>query len=302
MSNQRNISYEPDKTNLNTLERELSVRVGHPDRELNINKTNQNRNMSIQSNRFDKFDNFEHPKPMKKKQQSGLRPPQPNPTVDPSLRQPDRKIKYVSTDRNNFSDFYSFGRKMGQNYNTEQENDLRFSVGTRRKTLPKDTMNTYKHSSRDSTLDNGANTSDPFVDRNITDLVNVESKLLMSINSNEISDQPPRSWGCKDTASKIPKASAEYWDNTKRRNLDTSTYTNNPMKAQGRGFGNVNTYDVFLNGVGTATRQDNPEMKPRNYEDDRIFMTNHNYQYEKYRVTESLPCGSDTRYLNKKMI
>ena len=114
----------------------------------------------------------------------------------------------------------------------------------------------------------------------------------MSINSNEISD----------TASKIPKASSEYWDNTKRRNLDTSAYTNNPMKAQGRGFGNVNSYDVFLNGVGTATRQDNPEMKPRNYEDDRIFMTNHNYQYEKYRVTESLPCGSDTRYLNKKMI
>jgi len=57
-----------------------------------------------------------------------------------------------------------------------------------------------------------------------------------------------------------------------------------------------------MNGVGMATRQDNPDSKPQNFEDDRIFMTNHNYHYDKHHVTEYLPCGSDTRYLNKKML
>jgi len=31
-------------------------------------------------------------------------------------------------------------------------------------------------------------------------------------------------------------------------------------------------------------------------------MTNHNYNYDKYHVPEELPCGNDTRILNKKMI
>jgi hypothetical protein len=115
---------------------------------------------------------------------------------------------------------------------------------------------------------------------------------LLSINSNEIST----------TAAKIPKASAEYWDNTKRRNLNTSTYTNNPNKMGGRGFGNIPVYDVFTNGVGVTTRHDDPDTKPRNLEDDRIFMTTHNYNYDKHHVPEMLGCGSDTRYLNKKMI
>ena len=181
-----------------------------------------------------------------------------------------KKIKYIETDRNNFKDFYSFGNKLGQNYNTDGDSELRFSDSTRRKSFNKTTIEKIKSNSRDSTLD-------------------TESE-LMSINSNEI------------TAAKIPKASSDYWDNTKRRNLDTSIYTNNPNKIQGRGFGEINNYDLFLNGVGVSTRQEQPDKNPRNIEDDRIFLTDHNNNYDAHRVTEILPCGSDTRYLNKKMI
>lgn len=182
----------------------------------------------------------------------------------------DKKIKYIETDRNNFKEFYSFGNKLGQNYNTDGDSELRFSDSTRRKSLNKTTINNYKSSSRDSTLDK-------------------ESE-IMSINSNEI------------TAAKIPKASEEYWDNTKRRNLDTSIYTTNPNKIQGRGFGEIDKYDLFLNNIGVSTRQENQEKNPRNVENDRIFFTMHNNNYDDHHVTEILPCGSDTRYLNKKMI
>ena len=90
-------------------------------------------------------------------------------------------------------------------------------------------------------------------------------------------------------------------DNTKRKNLDTSTYTNNPTKIQGRGFGDINNYGMLLNGIGESTRQNNIETNPRNVEDNRIYVMQHN-NYNGQRVTENLACGSDTRYLNKKMI
>jgi hypothetical protein len=206
-----------------------------------------------------------------------------------------KRMKYVETDMQNFKDFYSFGNRLGQNYNTNQENDLRFSESTRRKSIPKPILKNVKKPI--VTLDKKHN--DFVSDRSIMNLVNNDDRLrpnndsiIMTINSNLVSD----------TAAKIPKASLEYWDNTKRRNLDTSIYTNNPMKIQGRGFGDINSYDIFFNGIGQNTRQDNPDDNPRNIDDDRIFLTNHNYHYDKHHVTEFLPCGADTRYLNKKMV
>jgi hypothetical protein len=184
----------------------------------------------------------------------------------------DKKIKYIETNKDNFKDFYNFGNKLGQNYNTDEDSELRFSDSTRRKSLNKNTINNYKGLSRDSTLDLNSD--------------------IMSISSNEINN----------TAVKIAKASSDYWDNTKRRNLDTSIYTNNPTKIQGRGFGEINNYDLFLNGVGVSTRQELPDKNPRNVEDDRIFLTDHNNNYDPNRVTNNLPCGTDTRYLNKKII
>ncbi len=213
------------------------------------------------------------------------------------------KIKYITTDRNNFNDFYSFANRSGQNYNTNQESELLFGDSARRKSV-KSTRNVSEVNLRN--VDNRSKSmSVPMnkTDRFITNLVKTENDLKinqergypsMSINSNEID--------YRYTAAKIPKESEEYWDNTKRRNLDTSIYTNNPMKIQGRGFGNIDRYDLFLNGVGLATRQDNPDNKPQNIEDDRIFLTNHNFHYDKYHVPDSLPCGADTRYLNKNMI
>ena len=107
------------------------------------------------------------------------------------------------------------------------------------------------------------------------------------------------------SAAKIPssvKESEIYWDNTRRRNLDTSIYTDNPTKVGGRGFGDIPKYDLLLNGIGISTRQDNPNIKPQNVDNDRIFTTNHNYNNPKFHVSEQLDCGVDTRYLNKKMI
>ena len=255
-----NNRYQSDSVSYNSLERELSTRINHPDKNLNIiTEQKQQSPLTKQS-------------PLIKQKES---------TKESS----NNKMKYITTDSSNFKDFYSFGNKMGQNYNTDQESDLRFSESTRRKLLDKNTISSYKNKSRDNTLDE------------ITSVVDTDSNLrpgndIMSINSNIIGN----------SAAKIPKALAEYWDNTKRRNLDTSTYTNNPHKIQGRGFGDINSYDVFFNGVGVTTRQDDPNTNPRNYEDDRIFLTNHNYHYDKFHVTENLQCGADTRYLNKKMV
>jgi hypothetical protein len=99
------------------------------------------------------------------------------------------------------------------------------------------------------------------------------------------------------------KESEEYWDNTKRKQLDTSTYINNPNKVQGNGFGNISEYNLFFNGIGLSTRQTKPDEKPNNIDNDRIFLTNHNYNNDKYHIISNLPRGgTDTRILNKKII
>lgn len=218
MSN--NFDFNLKGTSFNTLDRDLSIRVNHPDDELNIS-----------SNQFPLFNQLNKPKKDKPKKD---KPKKDKPNEDKSKEEL-KKIKYITTNLDNFADFYSVGKKYGQNYNTDQESELLYSEATRTKHLS-------------------------------------------------------------------TKESSEYWDNTKRRNLDTSIYTNNPTKTQGRGFGNIGRYDNLLNGIGLATRGENPEKNPRSVEDDRIFLTNHNYNYDKYHTTEMLPCGSDTRYLNKKMI
>ena len=228
MSN--NFDFNLKGTSFNTLDRDLSVRVNHPDDEFNIS-----------NNKFPVFNQLNKPnKPNKpNKQYKSEKEYKSEKTKKAEKMEKEiestRKIKYITTDPNNFNNIYSFGVKYGQNYNTDQESELLYSESTRSKHL---------------------NT----------------------------------------------KESSEYWDNTKRRNLDTSIYTNNPTKIQGKGFGNIDRYDNLLNGIGLATRGENPDKNPRSVEDDRIFLTNHNYNYDKYHTTDMLPCGTDTRYLNKKMI
>ena len=317
-------SYDTNSSSFNTLERELSVTVNHINNNKSFIPSEKFREMSIQSNSTNLTNPTNSANLDKSKQnqsnldKSKLNPklktkqintksqksnfsdrPIPSESVEPSM---EKKLKYYDVSNRNFVNFYSKGNKLGQNYDTEQENDLRFSESTRRKTLPKTTMSVYKTTSRDPTLDNINNNYLSSNDKFISDLVTTDSNLrsntsmsnekIMSINSNLISDN----------AARVLKASPEYWDNTRRRNLDTATYTSIPIKVQGRGFGDVDSYDLFLNGVGTATRQENPDKKPQNIEDDRIFMTNHNYNYDKHHVTTNLPCGADTRYLNKKML
>ena len=224
MSN--NFDFNLKGTSFNTLDRDLSIRVNHPDDEFNIS-----------NNQYPVFNQLNKPteyKPKKEKEKEKKEKKEKKDKKD-NEKELTKKIKYITTDPDNFADFYSVGKKYGQNYNTDQESELLYSEATR-----------TKH-----------------------------------INTKE---------------------SSEYWDNTKRRNLDTSVYTNNPTKIQGRGFGNIGRYDNLFNGIGLATRGENPEKNPRSVEDDRIFLTNHNYNHDKYHTTEMLPCGSDTRYLNKKMI
>jgi len=110
---------------------------------------------------------------------------------------------------------------------------------------------------------------------------------------------------CKtfDTDSKLHYLNySECIDNTKRKNLDTSVYTDTPLKIQGRGFGNIDNYHLLLNGIGISTRQENPDSNPRNVEDKRILLINQTNYVGEQRITNNLPCGADTRYLNKKMI
>ena len=321
-------SYDTKSSSFNTLDRELSVNESfipsEKFREMSIqsnstnsanptnsansansaNLPNSDKSKQYQTN-SDKSKQYQtksaKPKQINTKPQKSnfSDRPMPSESVEPSM---EKKLKYYDVSNRNFVNFYSKGNKLGQNYNTEQENDLRFSESTRRKTLPKTTTSVYKNASRDVSLDSINNNYISSNDKFISDLVTADSNLrpntsisnekIMSINSNLISDN----------AAKVLKASPEYWDNTRRRNLDTAIYTNLPKKIQGRGFGDIDSYDLFLNGVGAATRQDNPDKKPQNTEDDRIFMTNHNYNYDKHHVTPNLPCGADTRYLNKKML
>jgi hypothetical protein len=99
------------------------------------------------------------------------------------------------------------------------------------------------------------------------------------------------------------KESEEYWNNTKKKHLDTSKYINNPNKIQGNGFGNIAEYNLLFNGIGLSTRQTNTNDKPNNIDNDRIFLTNHNYNNDKYHVISNIPRGgADTRILNKKII
>jgi len=200
-------------------------------------------------------------------------------TLNRELSISNTKLKYIDTDSQNFVDFYSAGNKKYNNYNADINNDLTYGINTRISKPQEDTPKINKQ------------------DLNIMDIIDAESNIKLGneytqINLNSMSKN----------AAKIPKESEEYWDNTKRRNLNTAVYTENPSKIGGRGFGDIQNYDLFLNGIGLSTRQENPDIKPQNVENDRIFLTNHNYNYDKFRVTENLQCGNDTRYLNKKMI
>lgn len=164
-----------------------------------------------------------------------------------------QKLKFINKDSNtdgdinSFDNFYSFNNRFGQNYNSDQENNLVFSIDGR-------------------------------------------------LNPMLVTNDAP------NNASRSLKASPDYWDNTKRKNLDTSVYTDPPDKTTGKGFGVVEKYNIFFNHIGLSTRQDFPDKKPQNIDDDRIYLTNHNYHYDKFHVTERLPCGIDTRVLNKKMV
>lgn len=281
---------------LNTLDRELSIRVNHPDSNF---RTNNNQKDVQSSEDISNRQNTRVSRSISLKQIN--KPVSSKLSKIQISNDMEKKIKYNTV--KNFKDFYSYGNKLGQNYNTELENTLRFSESTRQKTPVENKRYAQKTESKSNLSQksklikkkplikiNEVNESE-----NHLNIVDIDSSLrIPSVYNftNEVSD----------TASRIPKASAEYWDNTKRRNLDTAVYTNNPQKIQGRGFGNISKYDLFLNGVGLPTRQDEPDINPRNVDNDRIYLTNHNYHYDKHHVTENLPCGADTRYLNKKTL
>lgn len=187
----------------------------------------------------------------------------------------DSKIKYINTD-NIFQDYYSSGNKMSQNYNLDAQNDLTYGIDTR----------------RTNTKNNKSSIINKPLDKNNSEIMNIiNTDINLKLNKPSIK-----------TAAKIPKESIEYWDNTKRHNLDTAIYTNNPSKIGGRGFGDIDKYDLFMNGIGVSTRQDNPDIKPQNVDNDRIYLPNHNYNNDKFHVTADLQCGADTRYINKKLI
>jgi hypothetical protein len=299
MSRQNNISYESKSSNLNTLDRELSLRSTNSSpinsqstksqstksQSTNLSSTNLSSTNSLSTKpSFENYSSIISPLVNSSSNQKAEsnKISQKNDNIE-------KKIKYVSTNKQNFREFFSFGKKLGQNYNTDEESNLRFSETTRRNSLSANEKKIYKNKSRDESLDNITNnkSSNPIIN-----MISVDSDLRMNINSNIVSN----------IAAKIPKESSEYWDNTKKHNLNTAVYTNNPTKIQGRGFGDIDKYDLFLNGIGTSTRQDNPDINPRNLDNDRVFLTNHNYNYDKLHVPEKLGCGTDTRYLNKKMV
>jgi hypothetical protein len=347
MSNmfKRNSSNSPKNASFSTLDRELSIRINHPNKNLSIGNNNLQKEMSIQTNyiqsqqikqsqnnnQVPRQNNNQVPRQVSKqaprqvskqvprskqissysprsrqtsrqvskqmprqtsKQVSKQMPRQTSSQVSNIESNSDQKMKFVSVDKGSFKDYYSFANKMGQNYNTDLDSDLRYSESTRRKTLPASVVSSYKKTSNNMVLET------------LPEEGSSSNAHIMGLISNEnyIKSNPQFPMNFSNTAAKIPKASEEYWDNTKRHNLDTSTYTNNPSKIQGRGFGDINRYDLFLNGVGVSTRQEEADFNPRNVDNDRIYLTNHNYHYDKHHITDNLPCGADTRYLNKKMI
>ena len=224
-------------------------------------------------------------------------------TFAPIQFENENKIKYIDTPISNFKDFYQSGNRLYQNYDTDTQNDLTYGQDTRRQStnnqqstnnrqsIPRPVISAKKTSNKKS-----SNTSTDEIS-NILD-TDIELKLgrlminptLGSQNQNQI----------KTSAARLPKESDEYWDNTKRHNLNTSIYTNNPSKIGGRGFGDVQKYDQFKNHIGVSTRQENPDIKPQNIDNDRIYQPNHNYASVEFHVPKNLGCGADTRYLNKK--
>ena len=98
-----------------------------------------------------------------------------------------KNTQVISIDRDNFVEFFSMGNKLGQNYNTDQENDLRFSESTRRKTLPKSTLSVYKKLSRDTKLDDIIES--PTKNKVSNDINSKLSERIMSISSNNIDDR-----------------------------------------------------------------------------------------------------------------
>jgi hypothetical protein len=226
-----------------------------------------------------------------------------------SLNTDTNKIKYIDSNQLNFKDFYSNGNRMYQNYDLDTQNDLTYGYNSRRNSSKQNTGMMPIHckngicpnpikpiSSRKSSGSISRNNKN---DLDIIDIINTDANLKLG---NEYSQIKFNNY--INSAAKVPssKESEIYWDNTRRRNLDTAVYTDNPSKIGGRGFGDIPKYDLLLNGIGLSTRQDNPDIKPQNVDNDRIFMTNHNYNNPKFHVSEDLECGADTRYLNKKMI
>ena len=283
-------------SSFNTLERDLSVILKpstlkqEPQIQKSLKQEPQKQKQKLEpQKREQKLDSQKQEQKREQKQE----PQKREQKLESKSVNDDKKIKYISVDKKNFVNFYSKGNKAGYNYNTDQENNLRFSESTRRKSINKNT------SSGSNILPTGGKNNKFFDDSDdnfITNLVMTDSNLRLN---NTISDDNTL---LINSNMKGTKESTEYWDNTKRRNLDTAIYTNNPHKIQGRGFGDIKTYDLFLNGVGSSTRQDMPDMKPQNIDDDRLFMTNHNYHNTKHHITDNLSCGADTRYLNKKML
>ena len=205
------------------------------------------------------------------------------------------RVKYINSKEVDFKDFYSSGNKMSTNYDLDSENDLIYGFDTRRNSsrqnkgqMQNERLNICKDGSCKLPT-KSTKTSKQDID--IIDLINNEANLKLG-NFSKAASKAPTSL----------KDSEIYWDNTRRRNLDTAIYTDNPTKVGGRGFGNIPKYDLLLNGIGLSTRQENPDIKPQNIDNDRIYLPHHNYNYSKFHVSNNLECGADTRFLNKKMI
>ena len=219
-------------SSFNTLERDLSVILKPSTQKQEPQKQEQKQESQKQKQKLEPQKREQKQEPQKREQK-----------LESKSVNDDKKIKYISVDKKNFVNFYSKGNKAGYNYNTDQENDLRFSESTRRKTINKNTSsgpNIPPPSARAPPTGGENNKNfDDLDDNFITNLVMTDSNLRLN---NTISDDNTL---LINSNMKGTKESTEYWDNTKRRNLDTAIYTNNPHKIQGRGFGDIKTYDLW---------------------------------------------------------
>ena len=213
------------------------------------------------------------------------------------------RIKYIDSNELNFKDLYYSGNKMSQNYDLETENNLIYGYDSRRNSSKHNTGISQNNDRSDMCKDGmcrlpksnkstrSTTNMNSILDLNINQLINTDSTLKLGSFIKPNTNAPT---SLKD--------SEIYWDNTRRRNLDTAIYTDNPTKVGGRGFGNISKYDLLLNGIGLSTRQENPDVKPQNIDNDRIYLPHHNYNYSKFHISNNLECGADTRFLNKKMM